>query len=317
MFLVCGEALFDMFLRPDESHGLCLDAVPGGSPFNVALGLARLGQRTEFFSGISADLMGRKLTPFIEKEGVGLTYAIRTASPTALAIVGLDAKGSPDYAFYGNPPAYSVIEEADLPTLGDDIRIIHSGSIATALEPVGPALAALAEREYGRRLISYDPNVRPSIVPDLAILRRVFDRYTAAAHIMKVSSEDLELLYPGESHDALARRLLDRGTRLIVITRGMDGAKGWTRNAEATQPVERVEVVDTVGAGDSYQAALLAGLAEMGCAEPDAIDALSGDALSRLLDFAGKAAAYTCGRRGADLPHRGDIAVPHGLGAQA
>src|SRR5262245_29202143 len=109
MFLVCGEALFDMFLRPDESHGLCLDAVPGGSPFNVALGLARLGQRTEFFSGISGDLMGRKLAAFMEKEGIGTAYAIRSAAPTALSIVELDEHGSPDYAFYGDFPAYRTI----------------------------------------------------------------------------------------------------------------------------------------------------------------------------------------------------------------
>jgi fructokinase len=312
MFLVCGEALFDMFLRPDESHGLLLDAVPGGSPFNVALGLARLGQRTEFFSGISGDLMGRKMNDFIAKEGIGLTYAVHTKQPTALAIVGLDANGGPDYAFYGD--AYRAIAEADLPALGQEIRVIHFGSFTTLMEPVGPAHAVLAERECGQRLISYDPNVRPSIEPDLDLWRRTVDRYTRSAHIVKISSEDLGLLHPGESIDAFARRLLDTQARLVVITGGRDGAKGWTRKTDVTQPAHPVEVVDTVGAGDSYQAALLAGLAEMGSTEPDAIDALSRDALGRLLDFAGKAAAYTCGRRGADLPHRENINMPKGLG---
>lgn len=315
MFLVCGEALFDMFLRPDESQGLLLDAVPGGSPFNVALGLARLGQRTEFFSGMSGDLMGRKMNDFIGREGIGLTYAVHTKQPTALAIVGLDANGGPDYAFYGDFPAYRAITEADLPALGKEIRFIHFGSFTTAMEPVGPAHAVLAERECGRRLISYDPNVRPSIEPDLDVWRRTLDRYSGAAHIVKVSSEDLALLYPGESIDALARRLLDAQARLVVVTGGRAGAKGWTRKTDVTQPAHLVEVVDTVGAGDSYQAALLAGLAEMGSTEPDDIDALSREALGRLLDFAGKAAAYTCGRRGADLPHRGDIPVARGLRA--
>jgi fructokinase len=316
MFLVCGEALFDMFLRPDESQGLLLDAVPGGSPFNVALGLARLGQRTEFFSGMSGDLMGRKMNDFIAREGIGLTYAVHTKQPTALAIVGLDANGGPDYAFYGDFPAYRAITEADLPALGEEIRVIHFGSFTTAMEPVGPAHAVLAERECGRRMISYDPNVRPSIEPDLDLWRRTVDRYTRSAHIVKVSSEDLGLLYPGESIDALARRLLDVRARLVVVTGGRDGAKGWTRRTDVTQPAHPVEVVDTVGAGDSYQAALLAGLAEMGITEPDAIDVLSRDALGRLLDFAGKAAAYTCGRRGADLPHRRDIDMPQRLGVR-
>ena len=309
MFLVCGEALFDFFLRPSADGALCFDAVPGGSPFNVALGLARLGQKAEFFSGLSSDLMGRRLNAFMERENIGAAYAIRSPQPTLLSIVALNADGGPDYAFYGDYPAYRAITEAELPALGSEIGIIHMGSIATALEPVASALAALAERECGRRLIAYDPNVRPSIEPDLDVWRRTFQRLTAAAHITKVSAEDLELLYPGVTHEDTARQLLGRGARLVVITRGGEGASGWTRNSQAASAARPVNVVDTVGAGDSYQAALLAGLAEMGCADPQALDALGQDALARLLDFAGQAAALTCGKRGADLPRRDAIGM--------
>jgi fructokinase len=307
MFLICGEALFDLFLRPSATDELCLDAVPGGSPFNVALGLARLGQKTEFFSGLSPDLMGKRLAAFMEKEGVGLAHAVRSTNPTALSIVALNADGSADYAFYPDFPAYSAIREADLPELDPETRIIHMGSIATALEPVGSALAVLAERECGRRLIAYDPNVRPSIEPDLDVWRRAFERITASAHLTKVSAEDLAMLYPGVGHDDMARQLLERGVRLVVITRGSEGASGWTRNSQALSLPRPVLVVDTVGAGDSYQAALLTGLAEMGCIDPDALDALRPDALARLLEFAGEAAALTCGKRGADLPLRASI----------
>jgi fructokinase len=309
MFLICGEALFDLFLRPSATDELCLDAVPGGSPFNVAFGLARLGQKAEFFSGLSPDLMGKRLNAFMEKEGVGFAHAVRATNPTALSIVALNADGSADYAFYPDFPAYRAITEADLPSLGPDIRIIHMGSIATALQPIGSALAALAERECGRRLIAYDPNVRPSIEPDLDVWRRALERITSSAHIFKVSAEDLAMLYPGVHHDELARQLLERGVRLVVITRGSEGASGWTRNSLALSLARPVEVVDTVGAGDSYQSALLAGLAEMGCTDPDALDALSPDALARLLEFAGQAAALTCGKRGADLPRRAHIGV--------
>ena len=307
MFLICGEALFDLFLRPSATDELCLDAVPGGSPFNVALGLARLWQKTEFFSGLSPDLMGKRLAAFMEKEGVGLAHAVRSTNPTALSIVALNADGSADYAFYPDFPAYSAIREADLPELDPETRIIHMGSIATALEPVGSALAVLAERECGRRLIAYDPNVRPSIEPDLDVWRRAFERITASAHLTKVSAEDLAMLYPGVGHDDMARQLLERGVRLVVITRGSEGASGWTRNSQALSLPRPVLVVDTVGAGDSYQAALLTGLAEMGCIDPDALDALRPDALARLLEFAGEAAALTCGKRGADLPLRASI----------
>jgi fructokinase len=312
MFLVCGEALFDLFLRPSATAELCLDAVPGGSPFNVALGLARLGQQAEYFSGLSSDLMGKRLAAFMEKEGIGAAYAVRSSHPTALSIVALNADGSADYAFYGESPPYRAITEADLPALGPDIRIIHMGSIATALEPVGSALAALAERECGRRLIAYDPNVRPSIEPDLDVWRRSFVRLTAAAHLTKVSAEDLALLYPGLTPEEVARAVLERGARLVVITRGSDGASSWTRTNQAASRARPVEVVDTVGAGDSYQSALLAGLAEIGCTDPEALGALAPEALTRLLDFAGQAAALTCGKRGADLPRRASIAMTPG-----
>lgn len=309
MFLVCGEALFDLFLRPSADGALSLAAVPGGSPFNVALGLARLGQHAEFFSGLSSDLMGRRLTAFMEKESIGTAYAVSSSQPTALSIVGLNADGGPDYAFYGDFPAYQAITEADLPQLAADICIIHMGSIATALEPVASALAALAERERGARLISYDPNVRPTIEPDLDVWRRSFERLTAAAHLTKVSAEDLALLYPGQTYEDTARKLLADGARLVVITQGAEGAKGWTRNSHAASPARPVQVIDTVGAGDSYQAALLAGLAEMGCTNPDTLDAVGADTLARLLEFSGQAAALTCGKRGADLPRRTDIAA--------
>ena len=309
MFLICGEALFDLFLRPSATDELCLDAVPGGSPFNVALGLARLGQKAEFFSGLSPDLMGKRLAAFMENEGVGFAHAVRSTNPTALSIVALNADGSADYAFYPDFPAYRAIREADLPELGPETRIIHMGSIATALEPVGSALAALAERECGRRLIAYDPNVRPSIEPDLDVWRRALERITSSAHITKVSAEDLAMLYPGVAHEDVVRQLLERGARLVVITRGREGASGWTRNSHAASRARPVDVVDTVGAGDSYQSALLAGLAETGCADPEALDTLSRDALARLLEFAGEAAALTCGKRGADLPRRAAISI--------
>lgn len=309
MFLICGEALFDLFLRPSVAGELCLDAVPGGSPFNVALGLARLGQKAEFFSGLCSDLMGKHLAVFMEKESIGSAYAVRSPHPTALSIVALTPDGVPDYAFYPEFPAYRAVAEADLPGLGPDIGVIHMGSIATVLQPVGSALAALAERECGRRLVTYDPNIRPTIVPDLDVWRSTFERLTGLAHLTKVSAEDLELLYPGRTHEDLARAALERGTRLLVITRGREGASGWTRATKSESRAFPVEVVDTVGAGDSYQSALLAGLAEMGRANPGALDALSGETLTRLLNFAGQAAAFTCGKRGADLPRRADIAM--------
>lgn len=309
MFLICGEALFDMFVRTSDDGPVRLDAVPGGSPFNVAVGLARLGQQAEFFSGLSDDLMGRKLVRFMEAEGVGLTYAKRKTGPTALSIVELNEEGSPDYAFYGHMPAYQALTRDDLPALPEAIRFIHLGSIATVLEPTAGTLATLVERECGARLIAYDPNIRPTIEPDLDAWRRAVARLSAAAHIVKVSAEDLALLFPGAAHDAVVARWLGGRTRLVIVTDGARGATAWTRGRTLHSGQTPTEVIDTVGAGDSFQSALLAGLAELGVVTAPALGDMSESDLARLLQFAGAAAGKTCSRRGADLPRRNEIPV--------
>jgi fructokinase len=308
LFLVCGEALFDIFVTGARGDGLSLDARPGGSPYNVAIGLARLGQPVEFLTGLSDDALGRRLLPFLEREGVGLKHAVRSQRPTAFSLVDLDAAGVPAYAFYPELPAYSALGIAELPRLGPEVRAIHIGSIATVLQPAGDAFTYLAEREYSSRLVSYDPNVRLAVVPDPAVWRSRLERLVRSAHLLKVSEEDLDRLYPGREQDAAARDWLQQGARLVVLTRGSRGAAAWTRESYAEVPGRRVEVVDTVGAGDSYQAALLAGLAEAGCVAPDRLDKLSESALVGLLAFAAEAAAVTCARRGADLPGRTDLA---------
>lgn len=307
MFLVCGEVLFDIFVSGQRGDGLSLDARPGGSPYNVAIGLARLGQPVEFLTGLGDDVLGRRLLPFIRREGVGLAHAVKSDRPTALSLVDLDAAGVPSYAFYPEAPAYSTLRAADLPQLAEGIRAIHIGSIATVLEPIGGALAHLAERECQSRLVSYDPNVRLSVVPDAATWRRRLEVLAGVVHLLKISAEDLELLYPGRAHDDAARAWLSQGVRLVVITRGSQGAAAWTPRHHVALAGRAVTVVDTVGAGDSYHAALLAGLAEAGGLEAARLDTLDEAALTRLLDFAAAAAAVTCTRRGADLPRRADL----------
>lgn len=308
MFLVCGEVLFDIFVSGQHNDGLSLDARPGGSPYNVAIGLARLGQPVEFLTGLGDDVLGRRLLPFMKREGVGLTHAVKSDRPTALSLVDLDAAGVPGYAFYPETPAYSTLRAADLPRLTDATRAIHIGSIATVLEPIGGALAHLAERECQGRLVSYDPNVRLSVVPDAGAWRRRLESLAGIVHLLKISAEDLDLLYPGRPHDEAARAWLSQGVRLVVITRGSQGAAAWTRRHHVALAGRSVAVVDTVGAGDSYHAALLAGLAEGGRLAAARLDALGEAALAGLLAFAAEAAAVTCTRRGADLPRRADLA---------
>lgn len=313
MFLVCGEVLFDVFVTGQRRDGLWLDARPGGSPYNVAIGLARLGQSVEFLTGLGDDVLGRRLLSFMQREGVGLTHVVRCDRPTALSLVDVDASGVPAYAFYPESPAYSRVEIADLPRLGDSVRAIHIGSIATVLEPIGSALAQLAEREADQRLLSYDPNVRLSVVPDAATWRRRLESLVRLVHLLKISAEDLDLLYPGRTHEEAARAWLAQGVRLVVVTRGGEGAAAWSRRHHVALPGRCVTVVDTVGAGDSYHAALLAALAEAGRLDAAALEAMDEAALAGLLGFAAAAAAVVCTRRGADLPRRSELPPLTGL----
>lgn len=315
MILSCGDALYDVFMSGRIGAGapslgsIGFDARVGGSPLNVGMALSRLGQPTGFFAKVSTDPLGQNLLAFLAAEGVETSLCVRTSAPTTLAVVALDAKGVPSYSFYINGSADRSLEPAELPArLPDAIRVIHIGSYSTALEPTAGSLEALVTRERSRRFISYDPNVRPSIVPDPELWRERVAALSAQAHLMKASLEDIQFLYPGADETAILREWLDRGVCLAVATRGENGAIAMTSSGlTAEVPSPPVTVVDTVGAGDTFQAALLTWLSENGRLSPDGIASLSARDLPALLSFAARAASITCSRRGADMPRRGEI----------
>lgn len=309
MFLVCGEALFDVFIGSETDNALHLDARPGGSPFNVAIGLARLGQPVAFLSGLAKDMLGERLARTLNREGVDTRPCPLIEAPTTLGMIEVDAAGVPHYAFYGNGAADRLLSAAQLPELGPELCAIHLGSYATVVEPVASALETLVRRERGRCLIAYDPNVRLNVEPSLERWRERADTLAGLAHLVKISDEDLHLLYGETDEAALAGRWLAAGTKLVVITRGADGASAWNAQGRADVPAPRVTTVDTVGAGDTFQAAMLSHLAETGRLDPAALWSMDADALARLLDFAARAAAITCARRGADMPRRAELAM--------
>ncbi|HJV24727.1 MAG TPA: carbohydrate kinase [Aromatoleum sp.] len=308
MFLVCGEALFDVFIGSETDNALHLDARPGGSPFNVAIGLARLGQPVAFMSGIAKDMLGDRLVRTLTREGVDTAPCPRFDAPTTLGMVELDAAGVPHYAFYGNGAADRLLSAAQLPELGDEFRAIHVGSYATAVEPVASALETLLRRERDRRLIAYDPNVRLNVEPSLERWHERADTLAGLAHLVKISDEDLHLLYGDVDEPALAARWLDAGAKLVVVTRGADGATAWNALGRANVAAPRIAAIDTVGAGDTFQAAMLSHLAETDQLTPASLAQMDTRALTRLLDFAARAAAITCSRRGADMPRRAELA---------
>lgn len=306
MFLVCGEALWDLFEQPADD-GLVFDARIGGSPFNVAVGLARLGQPSALFTGVSRDPLGQRLVEALEGEGVHTGLLLRQANPTTLSVVYLGQHGEPEYQFYGQDAADRVIRQFDLPDIGPEVWGIHAGSYSLAVEPVGAALLALFEREKGQRLLFVDPNVRLNVEPDRGVWRSQLAGFFAHADVVKASVEDLALLYPGEKFDAVVEGWLRSGIGLAVVTHGSEGADAFWKGGRFKTPGISVQVADTVGAGDAFQASLISGLAGAGARSRPELDALKEEDFVRIIGRAVEASAITCRRRGADLPRQSDL----------
>jgi len=309
MILVCGEALVDLFAEAGEGSEIPARIVAGGSPFNVAVGLARLGVEAAFFGGISRDGFGRLLAGLLTREGVDDRYLVRTDRLTTLSVVATSKDGHPSYAFHGEGAADRSLGLADLPSaLPNTVRALTFGSYTMAVEPVGSAFAALAERERGRRVISVDPNLRPTAIGDMAGWHGAAGRFYRAATIIKASDEDIRIAWDGQLTSAEAAAYwLDLGAQLVVVTEGGQGATAYSVAGRVCVPGHNVAVQDTVGAGDSFHAALLARLAQTGRLSLEAIAVLDREALTELLAYATAAAAITVTRRGADLPRAAEV----------
>jgi fructokinase len=304
MITVVGESLVDVVIRSDRDE---VNVHPGGSPANVAVALSRLGQRTELVTQFGADDYGDLIRAHLETNGVEVVLAGRrrggTAAPTSRALAHLDTSGGATYEF-------------DLDWDVEDLRIadgssaLHVGSLGLALAPGDTQVLRLVDSvsRRGDVIISYDPNVRPSVVATRREAVARTEKVAAQAHVVKMSDEDAAFLFPGASPDQLATRLLNTGTRatqLLVITAGPRGAIIATRNSRFSVANVPVTVVDTVGAGDAFTAALLAGLADCRLLSPPALASCVTtqlESLRRIVEQAMAAAALTCTRPGADPP---------------
>lgn len=307
MIVVSGEALMDVFDAGATATGQALDARIGGSPLNVAIGLARLGQPAAFFGGLGRGFLGERLTQALASEGVDLQCARRVDAPTTLGLVGLDARGVADYAFYGHGGADRQVSTADLAAVPEAAQAYHFGSYAMVVQPVGSTQRALVNREWQRSVVAYDVNVRLNVEPDLQVWRDSVDFMATRSALLKLSDEDFEHLYPADNPHAQAHRWLAAGVSLVVMTRGSQGAWAWTPQGHLPVAPVSCGLVDTVGAGDSFQAATLAALAERGLLQRERLVALDLADVATVLAFASQAAAVTCSRRGADLPRRSDL----------
>ncbi|SBW81349.1 fructokinase [Pseudomonas veronii 1YdBTEX2] len=308
MYLVCGEALFDFFSEDDPSgqaSKLNYKAIAGGSPFNVAVGLRRLGIEAALFGGVSTDFLGQRLLQVLRHEGVNPQFLVEFAAPTTLAMVAVGADGSPQYSFRGEGCADRQLTRAHLPTLGDEVRGLHVGSFSLVVQPIGDTLLALVQRESGKRLISLDPNVRLNPQPDIQLWRERVAELVKYADLIKVSDEDLHLLYPDQSPESVLEGWLQHRCQLVFLTRGGNGASVFSRqHGHWSQPAVEVVMADTVGAGDTFQAALIAWLTEQQLDSVEGLQQLTRAQIDAMLGFAIRAAAMTCGKTGPDLPYR-------------
>jgi fructokinase len=310
MILVCGEALIDLVPLGQGDEPTYV-ARAGGSSFNVAMGLGRLGVSVGFVGRVSQDPFGRMLRRRLESDGVDCRFVLEGDEPSTLAIVYLEAGAEPVYAFHGEGTADRLLRVEDLPAaFPDEVGALHLGSIAMVREPGASAFEAIMRREHGRRVISLDPNVRPSLVGDHATYVARLEGWISLADLVKVSRADLAWLYPETAPDVAATDWLRRGPGVVVVTRGPDGAFALGAGGRVEVPGGPVLVSDTVGAGDAFTSALLAWLQEAGWLDRTRLREIPADALRRGLAFASRAAAITCTRAGAQPPTRAEMGGP-------
>lgn len=308
MILCCGEALIDMLPRETADGAPCFAHHAGGAVFNTAIALGRLDVPVRFFSGLSRDLFGRILLDALADSGVDAAPAHLSDRPTTLAFVTL-TDGQASYAFYDENTAGRMLSPDDLPPLDDAIRALFFGGISLAVEPCGAAYETLALRaaQDETRVVMIDPNIRPAFIRDETAFRARLERMIAGADIVKLSDDDLHWLAGAGEIEALAQGLLTQGPRLICITEGAKGARGFTRAGTVSVAASPVTVVDTVGAGDTFNAGVLAALHDMGALSRAALGDLPREAVAKALTLGTRAAAVTVGRAGANPPRRAEL----------
>jgi fructokinase len=310
MQLVCGEALYDVFPQGfSEDGSLTLKAVAGGSPLNIAVGMARMGLEVALATDLALDTLGEGLAMVLRREGVSDAFLRRTAPATALAMVSIDSSGGAAYNFVGLKEATYWPEPHAVQANADRVSGIHLGSIAMVMQQSAEPLVNTALHLSGHAIVSFDPNVRLSVEPDRARWRAATERACALSHIIKVSEDDLIALFgEGIVPDAICVEWLSSPTELVILTRGSQGATIFSRQSgNITVPSFETEVVDTVGAGDSYMAAVLSKLSMTRSLSFSGLGALNAGKLEEIGLFASAAAALTCSRRGPNLPNLKEV----------
>lgn len=307
MILSCGEALIDMLPRTSTLGEAAFAPYAGGAVFNTAIALGRLGTPSAFFSGVSNDMLGEILAETLTASKVDTRFLARSDRPTTVAFVKL-VNGQATYAFYDEATAGRMLSAADLPTLPASISTLFFGGISLVNDPAASTYEALQARECGARVTMVDPNIRPGFIAGKeAEYRARIERMIARADIVKLSDEDLHWLEGPGDLTALARGILAKGAKVVFITEGAKGARAVTATQDRFVPAQRVTVVDTVGAGDTFNAGVLAALHQAGALSKAGVANLPDATLDVALSLGARAAAVTVSRAGANPPWANEL----------
>ncbi|MDI6026587.1 carbohydrate kinase [Corticibacterium sp. UT-5YL-CI-8] len=306
MIVCCGEALIDMLPRESSAGEPAFAPYAGGAIFNSAIALGRLGAPVEFFSGLSSDLFGQQIRDVLAESKVGSRFADVSARPTTLAFVRLQ-DGHATYTFYDENTAGRMLNEADLPSFEEDVAAMLFGGISLIAEPCGSTYEALMRREHQDRVIMLDPNIRPGFIPDRDKHAERILRMMAMSDIVKLSDEDLAWFGETGSVDEIAAKWLKTGPKLIIVTQGSKSVIAYSDSEKVTVNPRRVEIVDTVGAGDTFNAGVLAALHDKSALTKAKVAELGADELRGALELGVKAAAVTVSRAGANPPWRHEL----------
>lgn len=308
MILCCGEALIDMIPTPTTAGRDGFVPHAGGAVFNTSIALGRLGVQTGMLTGLSSDMFGQQLADALEASHVDKTHVITSDRPTTLAFVRLQ-DGHATYSFNDENSAGRMLSIADLPDVSTEVSSLYFGGISLACEPCANTYAALLAQEGTERAVMMDPNIRPQFIKDIDVYRDRLDRMMEMVDIVKVSDEDLNWMVP-EPLSLLEKVEIvqERGPSVVILTRGGEGATGYLSDGtEVNVPAQKVEIVDTVGAGDTFNAGVLAKLYEQGALQKSELKTLSPDVLSRSLEHGARVAAVTVSRAGANPPWAAEL----------
>ncbi|MEJ5187636.1 MAG: carbohydrate kinase [Breznakiellaceae bacterium] len=311
MIICCGEALIDMVPGNDKEGNPVYRPIPGGSPYNTAIAIGRLGAPVAFLGRLSRDFFGELLINRLTQNNVATSFIRRGEQHSTLAFVQLEPGKEPQYAFYTEGSADTSLLPEDLPqSLPSDVRCIQFGSISMLLTPVSSTIEGFIKHSITQDptlVISFDPNVRPMLIQNREAYVSSVESWCRMSRIVKISDADLSYLYPTIDREGAIDRVLALGPTLVVVTLGKEGARAKLRRADGTfiscqAPVVEVPVADTIGAGDTFHGAFLAWLEQKGKMSSSALSNLSQGELSEALSFANLAASLVCTRHGAEPP---------------